>query len=52
MVMLGLRRHARDALAHLEPGHADRVLVEAVGGGQRQAAAVAVGEVERADVGV
>ena len=45
-----LRRQAGDALAHLQARHAHRVLVQAVGGSERQPAAVAVDEVERTDV--
>jgi len=49
---LGLGREAGDALPLLESSHADRVLIEAVGGSQRQTAAVTVADVERADVRV
>ena len=42
---------ARDALAHGQASHADGVVVEAVRRREGHAAAVAVGEVERADVG-
>ncbi len=49
---LRLGREPGDALPHLETSHAHRVLVEPVGRGQRQAAAVSIADVERADIRV